>query len=156
MKMSREQVEFKKFPRSWWMNFRVEEIWLGLEDFDSVLAESFWHLLGVWDGPVLANQKITIFFLLVIKFWGNSTHGIRALTALYLCNLDFLISWSNNSELTCRNLIEGAVIEIMFELHVDIFSMTRVFRIIEVVRSDEDSVHKLMWDSFVGHFWLIC
>ena len=69
----------------------------------------------------------------------------------YCLNLQRLFLTSNQTELTVGDLLESVVVEIVFELEVDIFAMLRVFRIVKVMRGNEDVFHEVLGDSVVCH-----
>lgn len=133
------------------MDLWVEEIWLGLDYFYSVYTLTFLLFCDMWDWPILTHQHLISYFIFIVQFLCESPVRVIPLTIFHFCDLYLFFSLSDQPKLARCDLIESAIIKIMFKLQIYIFPMTWILRIIEVIGSNKDPLHKLVRYSLVRH-----
>lgn len=93
-------------------------------------------------------------FLSFIHIRNPQSSRVLSFTRYNFFNLNPLIFASPCLKLNVCYFIKGRIIQIILELHINVFSVFWILWIWETVRFDEDSVHKWPRDSLEWHLRL--
>lgn len=143
----------------------LENICLGLVDVHSVFCSANLTIFVVSHLPILTTKQLHPIFLVLAIFHFQSSprfllESVRvlaiplyfSLTRFHLLDLNpLLFAPVYQTKFHSRYLFESRKVEVVSELHVDVFAVLRVLWVVEVMRSQEDAFHERFGYSRKAH-----
>lgn len=163
MRISVYDKIFKLFKKSWRNYLGPKNVSFCLLSLNPVNTLFYWIFSVKNYFPVFTRKSLNIIFLSLgyysslsslIHFSDPKLSGIFSLTGYDLFNLNPFVLISPCFELNVSYLIKSRIIEIVFELHIDVLSVFRILRIWETIRLDKYPVHEWLRNSLIRHYTL--